>query len=114
MREELTRSQALRRHRAMWRRLAKSGESYGNKRSALRPGDGRVINECYLCEFALGGSGIECVSLCPIDWGVPRIPFMCERDRRSFYRKWKAAHSILRRKFFAAQIAELPRYRGGK
>ena len=104
----ITRSQALRRHRQMWRWLAENPGKYkwgwpgwSENGGPYDYGDG--CHYCHLCYF----TNCDC-SLCPVNWGAGKEFIKCTEDG-SMYVNWMQGLSDA--SSTAKQIAELPRRR---
>lgn len=100
---ELTREEAIKRHREMWKWLAENPM----KKKADWPGwskAGYAENHCFCCEYVKYFSTDGCKS-CPVVWqDTPACVY-----ENSFYRKWQQATAPEERSRLAALIRDLPK-----
>ena len=101
----MTKEEAIRKHREMWRWLAKNpGEWNGDYLEKFDP-EARLYHYCYLCAYVAENYGNRCNS-CPVEWPKGRC---C--DDEELYSKWKFAmreDEYTRAAEIARQIAEVP------
>lgn len=103
----MTRNQAIRRHRILWRWLAENPEASKSQWPGWELNGGKYEEtdaDCFLCEFA------QRCGDCPLEWPggrclSPGSPFV-KRDKRGTTKKERAN--------LAKQIAELPIRRKAK
>lgn len=102
---ELTREQAIKEHRKMWRWLAEHPGKQKQDYLEFVEIDWRgMSSSCFLCEYVLGKyEKWECKH-CPLDWDERG----CTNEDKSLYDEWWYEHDNRRRAELARQIAELP------
>ena len=111
--DRIQKKRAIKNHRKMWHWLAKNpGKS---KLNYLLKYGGPLLNDCYLCDYAIrvveregGGTRFMC-QYCPLDWGGREC-----NNHHSLYEEWWLEGGSLedinrkKRTELALQIAELP------
>ena len=101
----MTKEEAIRKHRKMWRWLAKNpGERKEDYLRKFEP-EARLSTDCYLCDYVYKNHKGHC-RCCPVEWpgGI------CLR-KEGLYSKWLDAmdcKNYIRAAKLARQIAELP------
>lgn len=114
-RDELTREEAIRRHRAMWNWLADQAETTGKLHSkfnailALWPDmDWIPRSECWMCELA---GGCYDGSTCALVWPHGRCTPFAGEGEGYLFSDWSFAHFMGDKKEYirlAREIANLP------
>ncbi len=122
---ELTKKEAVRLHREMWRWIAEQTEK--QKRKIGKREYFRVMGivkpyipyrKCYCCEYVKQRRSIvQCEKICPIDWGSEFDSYStpsCLQATQSFsvydgyYSKWLDTKNFKEAAWLAKKIAELP------
>lgn len=126
----LTKDEAIRLHREMWRWIAEETEKQGRKvekreyfKTMGVAEDDEPYLGCYCCEFLSQWQRHNyckksCAELCPLDWGVGYETGYIKTDcadvvyaldeEAGYFRKWYIEQNPKVAAFLARTIAELP------
>ena len=104
--KKMTREEAIKNHRKMWRWLAKNPEKWKTDYLEKFDPEADLDEDCYLCEYVAENHNGICRS-CPVAWPGGT----CHAPHRGLYFKWIVAKGEERYSLsaeLARQIAELP------
>lgn len=106
----MTKREAIKKHREMWRKLAISGLD-------TKPSMPGVLNNCFLCSYGESKGNIGLIndeflekicSICPLEW--PKLNLETKHKatcEKSFFELWNTCEDEHGRKLIAIAIANL-------
>lgn len=109
MQKKLTRGQAIRLHRRLWRWLSENPSAYKHHWPGWKENGGKydyAVARCFLCELTKGHLN-QCL-ICPLKWPGPN------GNCNPLFNNWDSTDSDSERSQLALEISKLPVRKIGK